>query len=70
MIGKCRIIIAIIMLVWLLSIVSCLTFTPDHGKTDQPGQGTLEDAGADEFIRKPFDITEVICRVADLVNAA
>ena len=30
----------------------------------------LKAAGADEFIRKPFDINEVIARVADLVNVA
>jgi excisionase family DNA binding protein len=30
----------------------------------------LKAAGADDFIRKPFDINEVIARVADLVNVA
>ena len=28
----------------------------------------LQAAGADDFIRKPFDINEVIARVADLIN--
>ena len=30
----------------------------------------LQAAGADDFIRKPFDINEVIARVADLINVA
>jgi DNA-binding response OmpR family regulator len=28
----------------------------------------LQAAGADDFIRKPFDINEVIARVADMIN--
>jgi DNA-binding response OmpR family regulator len=30
----------------------------------------LKAAGADDFIRKPFDINEVIARVADMVSVA
>lgn len=40
------------------------------GVADPDEVDELRAAGADEFIRKPFDITEVIDRVADLVNAA
>ncbi|MHC4696058.1 MAG: response regulator [Planctomycetota bacterium] len=39
------------------------------GVADPDEVEELRAAGADDFIRKPFDITEVICRVADLVNA-
>ncbi len=39
------------------------------GVADPDEVEELRAAGADEFIRKPFDITEVIIRVADLVNA-
>ncbi len=30
----------------------------------------LRSAGADEFIRKPFDINMVIARMSDLLNVA
>ncbi len=40
------------------------------GVADPDEVEELRSAGADEFIRKPFDITEVIARVADLVSAA
>lgn len=39
------------------------------GVADPEEVEELRACGADEFIRKPFDITEVISRVADLVNA-
>lgn len=38
------------------------------GVADPDEVDQLRAAGADEFIRKPFDITEVIARLADLVN--
>lgn len=40
------------------------------GVADPDEVEELRSAGADEFIRKPFDIMEVIARVADLVSAA
>jgi len=40
------------------------------GVADPDEVEELRGAGADEFIRKPFDITEVISRVAILVSAA
>ncbi|UCE62328.1 MAG: response regulator [Phycisphaerales bacterium] len=40
------------------------------GVADPDEVDELHMAGADEFIRKPFDINKVINRVADLVNAA
>ena len=50
--SRFRKVITAIMLVWLLSIVSCLTFTPDRGTTDKPGQETVEaNTGIDEFIK-------------------
>ena len=38
------------------------------GVADPDEVEELRAAGADDFIRKPFDINEVIARVADLVN--
>ncbi len=38
------------------------------GVADPDEVAELRAAGADEFIRKPFDINEVISRVADLVS--
>ncbi len=40
------------------------------GVADPDEVQELMAAGADEFIRKPFDINDVISRVAELVNAA
>jgi len=40
------------------------------GVADPDEVAELMAAGADEFIRKPFDINDVISRVAELVNAA
>lgn len=40
------------------------------GVADPDEVAELKAAGADEFIRKPFDITEVIGRVAEMVNAS
>lgn len=40
------------------------------GVADPDEVAELKAAGADEFIRKPFDITEVIGRVAEMVGAS
>lgn len=40
------------------------------GVADPDEVKELRAAGADEFIRKPFDITEVIARVAELVGVS
>ncbi|MFC1714949.1 two-component regulator propeller domain-containing protein, partial [Candidatus Poribacteria bacterium] len=55
--SRYKIIITIIMLVWLLSIVSCLTFNPDGVTKDQSGQETVSaDAGSDEFVKAKGDV--------------
>ena len=50
--GKCRIIIAIAMLACLLSMVSCLTFNPDHGTGEQPEQKTGKRDAQSEIFTK------------------
>ncbi|MFC1715879.1 hypothetical protein ACFL6S_19575 [Candidatus Poribacteria bacterium] len=57
MVSRYKIIIMTIAMIWLLSIVSCLTFDPDSVTKDQSGQeAATTDTGPDEFVKVKGDI--------------